>query len=595
MKNIKNYFKTVKYSLGMSFRFVKKDTYLVFSVAIVSALLGYVNSYILGKLVNEIVKTANGLAHINIWVIPIVYAVAAGMPQIFGNYQAYVIRRRMLRLQMETDLEVLKIRERIDIANYENPQVQNLVQRAFRLGPNPIWQLGNAQVDGFEAAVSFVVGTALALHYSFLMYLIVIVSAIPAFIIDVKYAGKSWSIWSSNSPEQRKLANLRLYLMTRYQLIETKLLQSGNKILGSIRKIFTDFKHKQESLETRRFLDMSITDALSMAGYAAGMVIIVRNVASGVTDVGTLVFMIGVLNSVRGSIANLLKIISSQYENHLIVKDIIAVTEIKPVVTELENPTRLNLKSAPEIVFENVSFKYAGSNVYSLENISLTFKAGDNIGLVGNNGAGKTTLIKLLCRIYDPTDGRILVNGIDLRDVSLKEWWSYMAVMLQDYASYDFLVKEAIAIGRPDKPLNLTKVVEAAHTSQAYTFIEEWKNKYDEQLGVEFGGKEPSKGQKQKLSIAKTLYRDGFVMILDEPTASVDAESESKIFDSIESLPKDRTAILISHDFSTISACDKIFIIVDGKLAEEGNHKELMAQKGRYAELYNLQAKRFKK
>lgn len=150
-------------------------------------------------------------------------------------------------------------------------------------------------------------------------------------------------------------------------------------------------------------------------------------------------------------------------------------------------------------------------------------------------------------------------------------------------------------MGRPNQSLNLTKVIESAKTSQAHDFIKEWDNKYDEQLGVEFKGKEPSKGQRQKLSIAKTLYRDGYVMILDEPTASVDAESEAKIFDSIENLPKDRTAILISHDFSTISQCDKIFVMEEGKLIEEGNHKDLMKQKGKYAELYNLQAKRFKK
>jgi ATP-binding cassette subfamily B protein len=170
-----------------------------------------------------------------------------------------------------------------------------------------------------------------------------------------------------------------------------------------------------------------------------------------------------------------------------------------------------------------------------------------------------------------------------------------MAVMFQDYASYNFLIKDAIAIGRPEKNTNLTKVIDVSKVAQSHDFIMEWKGKYDEQLGVEFKGKEPSKGQRQKLSIAKTLYRDGFVMILDEPTASVDAESEAKIFDSIENLPKDRTAILISHDFSTISQCDKIFVIDKGTLVEEGNHKELMAQKGMYSELYNLQAKRFKK
>ena len=266
-----------------------------------------------------------------------------------------------------------------------------------------------------------------------------------------------------------------------------------------------------------------------------------------------------------------------------------------PVIIESAKPTVLDLSSVPEITFKNVSFKYSNSEKYSLRNISLTLQSGNKIGLVGNNGAGKTTFVKLLCRIYDPTEGTILINGIDLREISLEEWWSYLAVMFQDYANYDFLAKEAIAIGRSEKSLDLKKVIEAAEISQSHTFISEWKDKYDQQMGVEFGGKEPSKGQRQKLSIAKIIYRNALVMILDEPTASVDAEAEAKIFNSIENLSKNTTALLISHDFSTISECDQIFVLEEGYLIEEGNHIELMKKIGKYAELYNLQAKRFKK
>jgi len=271
----------------------------------------------------------------------------------------------------------------------------------------------------------------------------------------------------------------------------------------------------------------------------------------------------------------------------------------KPTVIESKNPTPLKLTSAPEIIFEDVGFQYPGGDTWSLRHLNMTFVPGQKIGLVGNNGAGKTTLVKLLCRIYDPTEGRILVNGVDLRDIATAEWWSYLGIMFQDYASYDFVTKDAIAIGRPDAQTNLTHVKEAAEISQAHTFIEEWPNSYNQQLGVEFGGKEPSKGQRQKLSIAKIIYRNAFVMILDEPTASVDAESEAKIFDSLENLSKDTTAILISHDFSTILQCNHIFVLEHGKLIEEGSHKELMKKKGKekgvYAELYNLQASRFKK
>jgi ABC-type multidrug transport system fused ATPase/permease subunit len=252
------------------------------------------------------------------------------------------------------------------------------------------------------------------------------------------------------------------------------------------------------------------------------------------------------------------------------------------------------LQGPPEIVFENVSFRYPSSENWVLRDVSFRLEPNKKIALVGNNGAGKTTLTKLLCRIYDPTEGRILVNGIDLREVNLEEWWSALGVMLQDYSSYDFPVKQAIAVGRSDKQVDIDQVKKSAEISQAAEFIGKWKQQYENPMGVEFGGEEPSKGQRQKLAIAKILYRNAFVMVLDEPTASVDAESEAKIFDSLESLSGNMTSIFISHDFSTISQCDQIIVMEEGRVKEIGNHDQLVANNSTYADLYKLQAKRFR-
>ena len=564
-------------------------------LSVVAGILPYIGAFLLGTLVNAILKGTQVGSYVGIWSVLVLYAFVTSMPTIVGNLQLYVNRRRMLTLQMETDLDFLKQREKIDIASYEDPQFQDLIQRTFRNGANPTFQLGNAQFDIIRALVSFVVGTVLAIHFNFLVYFVVIVTAIPAFLMDVKYAGKSWNIWSKDSPEQRRLADLRTHITFRIPLIETKLLQSGKRLLLLMRKILSDFATVQLSLEKKRLLHASSTDILALIGFTAGLFLVVRSVVSGQFQVGTLVYIMTTLSNVRNSIANLLETISGQYENHLIVRDMITFMNTGPVIIESAKPTVLDLSSVPEITFKNVSFKYSNSEKYSLRNISLTLQSGNKIGLVGNNGAGKTTFVKLLCRIYDPTEGTILINGIDLREISLEEWWSYLAVMFQDYANYDFLAKEAIAIGRSEKSLDLKKVIEAAEISQSHTFISEWKDKYDQQMGVEFGGKEPSKGQRQKLSIAKIIYRNALVMILDEPTASVDAEAEAKIFNSIENLSKNTTALLISHDFSTISECDQIFVLEEGYLIEEGNHIELMKKIGKYAELYNLQAKRFKK
>ncbi len=594
MKSIRDYYNSVKFSLGFSFRFVPKETVVVFILFILSGFFPYLSVFILGKLVNLVV-TAGNVINQNIWYFVFLYALVNAMPSIIGNIQKFFNRTRMIKFQTETSIEFWKKRESIDIATYENPEFQDLLQRTFRNGLSPVFQITFSQLDTLRSLTSFILGTIIAVKFSPLVYFIIIFTAIPSFISDVKYAGIFWSIWAKDSPEQRKLVDLQQHITSRTPLIETKLLQSGNKILSMIRKIFTDFNLKQFGVEKNRVLKTTLTDGIAFVGFLFGLGLVVKNSLGDESQVGNLIYIIGTLVAVRRSVSEVLESISSQYENSLIIGDMITFLKTKSVIQESSNPINLKLSSAPEITFENISFKYQKSEKWSLRNVSLTFNAGDNIGLVGNNGAGKTTLVKLLCRIYDPTEGRILINGVDLKEVSTKEWWSYMAVMFQDYASYDFLVKEAIAISRPDKAVNLTKVINASKVAQSHDFIMDWKDKYDEQLGVEFKGKEPSKGQRQKLSIAKILYRDGLVMILDEPTASVDAESEAKIFDSIENLPKDRTAILISHDFSTISQCDRIFVLDKGGLVEEGSHKELMAKKGMYSELYNLQAKRFKK
>lgn len=595
MKNIKEYLQSIRFSLGFTFKFVPKKTLIVALLVIIAGILPYGSSFLLGKLVNILVAGAKAGSYENIWYVLFIYAFIGALPTILGNLRSYINRSRWLALTMETTMSVLKRREEIDIATYESPKFQDLIQRAFRNGTGVIYQLAEGQFDALSSLTSLLVGTILAIHFNSLVYLVVMAAAIPSFLVDIKYATRSWSIYRGNSPEQRRLEDLRQHINYKTNLIETKLLQSGKKIMTWMRKILTDFMHVQLGLEKRRLFDTSMSDLIAFAGFALGLFLILRDVIAGEILVGSLVYMMGTLSSVCGSIGSLLSSVASQYDNHLIVRDIMEFFNTKPVIIEAKHPQALKLTSAPTITFENVSFKYPGSDTYSLQNLSLTLNPGSKIGLVGNNGAGKTTFVKLLCRIYDPSEGRILVNGIDLREIATKEWWSYLGIMFQDYASYDFLVKEAIAISKPGAPIKMEKVREAAELSQAHEFIEEWKDGYNQQLGVEFSGKEPSKGQRQKLSIAKIMYRDAFVMILDEPTASVDAESEAKIFDSLERLSKSTTALLISHDFSTILQCDQIFVLEKGILIEEGSHGELMKKKGVYAGLYNLQAERFVK
>src|SRR3989344_4221600 len=595
MKEIKEYFKSVRFTLRFAFQFVPKLTIIIGIFFMIASSVPYGSSYVLGKLEDGgVAGTENGLSSYVIYLL-VLYAAINTLPHILSNLRRYLMRYWRLRFSQETEISILKSREKIDIAHHENPMFQDLLQRAFRNGLGPVYNLTEGQFTFLWDPTSFIIGTVLAVHFSPIIYIIVIISAVPGFIVDIKFASRGWSIWAKDSPEQRRFGDLRQHFIGKVSLTETKLLQSGKKLLDWMKSILVEFGKKQLTHEKSRFWAASWTDILAFAGLAAGLFLVVRDIIVSGTQVGNVVYMLGVLSTVRGAINSLLSDISLQYEDALIVADIRKMTETEPIVVDVKNPQRLNLSGAPEVAFLNVSFKYPNSDTWTLRNLNMVLKPGEKIGLVGNNGAGKTTFVKLLCRIYDPTEGKILVNGINLKQISLQEWWSYLGVMFQDYASYDFQVKEAIAIGRPDISLDIGRIRNAAEVSQANTFIEEWKDRYDQQIGVEFSGVEPSKGQRQKLSIAKVVYRNAKIMILDEPTASVDAESEAKIFNSLENLSKDITALLISHDFSTISECNQIFVLEKGELIESGNHKELMKINGKYAELYNLQAERFKK
>lgn len=245
------------------------------------------------------------------------------------------------------------------------------------------------------------------------------------------------------------------------------------------------------------------------------------------------------------------------------------------------------------MVFENVSFRYPGQEKWALKDVSFEIKPGQKIGLVGNNAAGKSTLVRLLLRIHDPVEGRILINGHDLKEVSIEEWWSHLGVLLQDFTTYNFTVKESIAVGNTSEKIDHDEVVGSAQKSTSAGFIEELSNKYDHMIGVEFGGIEPSKGQRQKLAIARAFYKGKRFLVLDEPTASIDAESADLIFKEIENLPDTISAILISHNFATIKRADEIIVLHEGQVVEQGTHQTLLTLGGRYAEAYNKQKQDF--
>lgn len=276
------------------------------------------------------------------------------------------------------------------------------------------------------------------------------------------------------------------------------------------------------------------------------------------------------------------------------MSDIFGVLDTKPFVKRRKNPIPLKLEKAPRIEFKDVWFKYEGREDWILRNINLIIYPGEKIALVGENGAGKSTLIKLLSRVYDPTQGEILVNGVNLTKVDPDEWNSHLAVLLQDYVSYDFTLNESIAMGRPEKSVDEERVKNSTTLTGANEFITGWDNGFNQQLGKEFdGGIEPSKGQQQKIALSRVIYREGLVVVLDEPTAAIDALAEMYIFEQMEKAAEGKTLIVITHRFNTTQGVDTIVVLEKGEVVEKGNHKQLLAENGFYAKMFEAQAKAF--
>lgn len=594
--SLKSYGRSIREAYKYSFSIAPTESTLTVFLYLFYAVMPYATAWLLGTLVNNLINVVKDPLSVttNIIYLFALYAFVSALPDLIASIRVYIEKSWRFKFQAYMEVEVLKKRAEIDIAHWENPAFQDLYQRAFQRSYWPLLELADMQFDAFRGLVAIITGTILATSFSPKIYFILLACSIPKFVAEYKHGFNIWSIWMKDSPEQRRFIDIRRHFVHRNNVIETKLIQSKNYLLDWVKRIMVNFNDAQLKAERRKSFQLVSAEIIALIGFVYAAYFILQDVLAGTILVGSMVYLLSTLSNVRNSFANTLATVARQNERHYIVKDLLDFFDTKPIIKLNPNPTKLNLSTPPTIVFENVSFKYQNSDKYSIKNVSLSIEPGKKIGLVGNNGAGKTTLIKLLCRIYDPSEGRVLVNGVDLRDVDIEEWWSYLGVMLQDYNTYDFLTKETIAIGRAGEKIEMNKVENAAKLSQSADFIEEWERKYDEPLGVEFGGKEPSKGQRQKLSIAKIIYRNALIMILDEPTASVDAESEAKIFDSLDSLPNSMTAIFISHDFSTISMCDKIIVLADGEVREVGSHTELMRNKdGIYKDLYNLQAKRF--
>ena len=583
------------YVYGRLFRIVSPGSWALIlgQLALVVILAGksFAQSGATAGLVNALVANVPSTA----WAL---VAALLGVVVAWGSFEtvrSYLDRLFYFHIEEHLEMALSAKIASVDIAAHDDPHYKDVLARVREQG---LWRAQSFVTHAFDilGALIRVVGSVVAIAYfSWWVALVVFVATIPEFLAELRAGDDIWSIWGADVQTRRRYSTIRNYFNRTRDLVELRLFQTSQFLLEVLRRLFRTFQGKQVDVEHRKIRNDLLAGLVANLGIGGALAWFVHLAFLGEIAPGTLIFISSSLFVLHTAVADLFRHGARFRVHYSFASDLVKVLDMSNEIVSKPDAFPLPKHETPWIVFDKVSFRYPGSLADSLKDFSLDIPAGRKLALVGANGAGKTTFVRLLCRFYDPQRGRILVGGRDLRDIDIETWHRELAVLFQGFSGYDFSGAEAVAMGRGPVTPDRARVEAAAKDADADPFIRKFPKGYDQQLGREFtDGIEPSGGQWQKLAIARVLYRKARVMVLDEPTAAVDAESEMKIFEALEKLPDDQTVILISHRFSTVRQADEIVVIEDGKVSEQGSHEALLKLKGTYARLFSAQAEGYR-
>lgn len=504
---------------------------------------------------------------------------------------------RILQSQLTNHVNSLIIYKAIelDLQFFENPIFYDTLQNARRQADVSALNIVNATLQMVQQVITLISLVVLLLRFSPWLAVIVFVSAIPAFLSQSQYAERAFRAVTRRAPEARLLNYLEVLLTSSDTIKEIKLFGLGKPLLRRYQELFTRFYREDRAIAERRTIAGLGWGLLSNLAYYGSYAWIVLRAVAGIITLGDMTMFLAIFRQSQSSIRSLLDSLNRLYESNLFLDNLIEYLKLQPLLVAPADGLTAPAPIRQGIEFKNVSFRYPGSDVYVLRDISLFIRPGERIALVGLNGAGKTTLIKLLTRLYDPTDGQVLLDGVDLRNYDLTSLHQRFGVIFQDYARYQFTVRENIGFGQVDALDDLARIRQAADRGGASPIIEDMPQGYDTMLGRRWEkGQELSGGQWQKIALARAFMRKAEVLVLDEPTSALDAEAEYEVFRRFGELMEGRIAVLISHRFSTVRMADRIALLSAGKILELGSHDELIRLDGAYARLFNLQAEGYR-
>ncbi len=589
--------------LGLIWRTSRGLTLVDLVARLVRALLPVATLY-LGKLIiDEVVRLAQAggapaslggwlasgrLASLG-WLLALEFALAV-LSDVLGRTVSLVDSLLSEQFTNATSVRLMEHAASLDLEDFEDSELQDRLDRARRqtMGRTTLMSQLFGQAQDIVTIASFAVGL---LVYAPWLIALLLVALVPAFLGEAHFNAQSYSLDYARTPERREIDYIRQTGASVETAKEVKIFGMSAFLIERYRSLAGRLFEANRRLAIRRAGWGGLLTAVGTAGYYVAYAYIAWRTLHGAFTIGDLTFLSGSFRRLRNLLENLLIGFSQVAGQALYLDDLFSFFEIQPEIVSPKSPRPFPAPVREGFTFDDAGFRYPGAERWAVRHLSFTLHVGEVLALVGENGAGKTTLVKLLARLYDPDEGRILLDGHDLREYDLLELRANISVIFQDFVRYHLTAAENIAVGRIEARDDRDRIVAAAESSLADEVIRKLPLGYDQILGKRFRtGVELSGGEWQKVAIARAYMRDAQLLILDEPTASLDARSEFEVFQRFKELSEGKTAVLISHRFSSVRMADRILVLSGGEIEAAGTHEELLTQRGRYAELFELQA-----
>jgi ATP-binding cassette subfamily B protein len=536
-----------------------------------------------------IITTHQPIGHKLWWLVAAEFAlaVAAGLISRVIDYSDALLAGKYTN---HISVRVMEHAASLDLMAYEDPVFYDRLERARVQATDRLYMI---QAIGrlIQQAITTITLSISIMVFSPWLLLLLIIGVIPAFIGETHFAFLGYAKNFRQTPIRRQLDYLRILGGSKEAAKELKLFGLQRFLTGRFKKLSDHVYDEDIDLARRKVIAGSMLSAIGTAGYYTAYIYAVWRTVTGVFSFGTLTFLANAIRDASSNLQQMFSTLSTIADQALFLTDLIAFFEMKPMIRSKPHALPAPRPIERGFEFRNVSFRYPGASRLVLNQLNFTLRPGERVALIGENGEGKTTIVKLLTRLYDPLEGQVLLDGIDLREYDLEDLYSEIGVIFQDFMRYEMTARENIAVGRIELINELDLLKQSAQKSMADGVVAKLGSGYEQMLGRRFdGGVDLSGGEWQKVALARAYLRDAQLLILDEPTSALDARSEYEVFQRFAELTTGKMAIFISHRFSTVRMADRIVVLENGRIAEEGDHDALTQLGGRYAEMFELQA-----